>query len=98
MKVLASHIFLDAQNPAFDKQELNTFLLGHAQQRKLLVSSACIIGSVRTNTAPRISGRGVRRKCCFCYHCLQGPDAEQVEQSTVLCEDIGLGEPVGEEG
>lgn len=45
--------------------------------------------------APRISGKGVRRKCCFCCCCLQGPDAEQVEQSTVMYEDVG---PVGEVG
>lgn len=77
---------------------INTCPLGHAQQQKLLVSSACIIGSVRTKTAPRISGKGVRGKCYFCCCCcLQGPDAEQVEQGRVICEDVDLGEPVGEE-
>lgn len=96
MKALPPHIFPVPLSS--DKQKLNTFPLGHAQQRKLLVSLACIIGSVRTNTAPRISGKGVRRKCCFCSCHLQGPDVEQVEQSTVMCEDAGLGEPVGEEG
>lgn len=47
---------------------------------------------------PRFSGKGVRRKCYFCCCCcLQGPDAEQVEQGTEICEDVSLGEPVGEE-
>lgn len=48
--------------------------------------------------APRISGKRVRGKCYFCCCCcLQGPDAEQVEQGRVICEDVDLGEPVGEE-
>lgn len=48
--------------------------------------------------APRVSGKGVRRKCYFCGCCLmQSPDAEQVEQGRASCEDGSLGEPVGEE-
>lgn len=96
MKALPPHIF-----PSKLQYKIlllvNTCPPGHAQQQKLLVSSACIIGNVRTKTVPRISGKGGRRKCYFGCCCPQGPDAEQVEQRTVSCEDVGLGEPVEEE-
>lgn len=48
--------------------------------------------------APRISGKGVKRKCYFCCCCLQGPDVEQVEQSTVMCEDVGSRRACGRGG
>lgn len=47
--------------------------------------------------APRISGKGVRKKCYFCCCLMQITDAEQVEQGTEIYEDVCLGELIGEE-